>query len=109
MVQHLKLLKTGSLLMEVVVPKSRVLFQVNCTLAKLAVTFVYRNYKVAFNIGDQPRRGIGFGFSIGPGGVAGSINLPGVGRASGVFGGINAVQATVGDINNRVAQIRSSF
>jgi len=79
------------------------------TLAKLQITFVYRNYKVAFNVGDQPRRGIGFGFSIGPGGVAGSVNLPGIGRASGIFGGVNAVQATVGDINSRVAQIRSSF
>lgn len=77
------------------------------TPSKMSVTFAYRNYRVAFTIGDQPRRGIGFGFSIGPGGVAGNVNLPGVGSVAGIFGGIDAVQATVGSVNSRVAQIRS--
>ena len=79
------------------------------TPAKMAVTFVYRNYKVAFTIQDQPTRGIGFGISIGQGGVAGSVRLPGIANISGVAGGINTVQATIGSVNNRVAQIRKFF
>jgi len=75
------------------------------TIMQVALSFVSTDRLV--KIGDQPRRGIGFGFSIGPGGVAGNVNLPGVGSVAGIFGGINAVQATVGDVNSRVAQIRS--
>jgi hypothetical protein len=67
---------------------------------KLNVTFAYRNYKVAFRVQDQPKRGIGFGFSIGPGGVSGNVSIPGLGNINaGTIGGGTVVSGSVGGIN----------
>jgi hypothetical protein len=79
-------------------------------IARLGVTFVYRNYRCVFNKQDQPSVGIRGGFSIGPGGFSGALSIPGIGNiASSIGGGLKTVQATVGNINNKVAQIRRSF
>lgn len=79
-------------------------------IAKLSVTFAYRNYRCVFAKQDQPGLGRGFSFSIGPNGVSGSARLPGIGDIAGsIGGGLRTVQATVGNINNKVAQIRKSF
>jgi hypothetical protein len=79
-------------------------------LAKLSVTFAYRNYKCVFNKTDQPGLGLGFSFSIGPNGIAGSARLPGIGTISTAnLGGLKTVNAKIDGITNRVAQIRKSF
>lgn len=57
-------------------------------MARLTVTFAYRNYKVAFNKSQQPRFGSKFGFSIGPNGVAISGSIPGIGNISANGNGI---------------------
>lgn len=65
-------------------------------LARMVVTFTYRNYNVVFNKSAQPRFGAKFGFSIGPNGVALSGSIPGIGNISangngiaGAIGGVN--------------------
>lgn len=80
-------------------------------VARMNVTFAYRNYRCVFNKQDQPGLGRGFSFSIGPGGISGSARLPGIGDIAGSInrGGLKTVQATVGNINNKVAQIRKFF
>jgi len=79
-------------------------------VAKINVTFAYRNYQCVFAKQDQPGLGFGFSFSIGPGGISGSARLPGIGDIAGtVTGGLKTVNVNVGDINNRVAQIRKLF
>jgi len=79
-------------------------------VAKLSVTFAYRNYRCLFQKQDQPGLGRGFSISIGPGGISGSVRLPGIGDIAGaVTGGLKTVNVNVGDINNRVAQIRKLF
>lgn len=49
-------------------------------VAKMNVTFAYRYYRMAFNMQDQPKRGVSGGLSIGRGGVKGNINIPGLGN-----------------------------
>lgn len=49
-------------------------------IARLQVTFAYRNYKVVFNKADQPGMGFGFSFSLGKGGLKLGANLPGIGN-----------------------------
>lgn len=79
-------------------------------IAKLNVTFAYRNYRCVFAKQDQPGLGRGFSISIGTGGVSGSVRIPGIGDIAGsVTGGLKTVQAKIGDINNKVAQIRKFF
>lgn len=80
-------------------------------VARLNVTFVYRNYRCVFNKQDQSGQGFKGSFSIGPGGISGSLSIPGIGNIGGSLnrGGLKTVQATVGDIQNKVAQIRKSF
>jgi len=80
-------------------------------VAKLGVTFSYRNYKVVYAKQDQPGLGFGFSLNIGKGGLQGSARLPGIGNIAGALGGggLETVNATIGDINNRVAQIRKAF
>ena len=79
-------------------------------VAKLSVTFAYKNYQCVFAKQDQPGLGRGFSLSIGPGGISGSARLPGIGDISGaVLGGLKTVNARIGNINNRVAQIRKFF
>ena len=79
-------------------------------ITKLSVTFTYRNYRVAFRKQGQPSLGTGFSFSLGPDGFSGSLRLPGIGNLSaGNLGGLKTVNARIGDINNKVAQIRQSF
>ena len=80
-------------------------------IAKLSVTFAYRNYKCLFAKQPQSSRGRGFSLSIGPNGISGSARLPGIGDVSGTLnqGGLKTVNASVGDITNKVAQIRRSF
>jgi hypothetical protein len=80
-------------------------------LARMSATFSYRNYRCVFNKRNQPGLGFGFSFSIGPGGISGSARIPGIGNIAGSInrGGLKTVQATVGSINSKVAQIRKSF
>lgn len=80
-------------------------------IVKLSITFAYRNYKTTFFKQDQPGLGRGFSFSLGPNGISGSARLPGIGDIAGTLnrGGFKAVQARVGDIQNKVAQIRRVF
>ena len=79
-------------------------------VARMSITMAYRNYRCVFQKQDQPGLGRGFSFSLGPGGVAGSARLPGIGDISGaVLGGLKTVNARIGDVNSAVAQIRRSF
>lgn len=79
-------------------------------IAKLSVTFAYRNYRCVFQKQDQPGLGFGFSLGIGPGGISGSARLPGIGDIAGaVTGGLKTVNARIGDVNSAVAQIRKSF
>jgi hypothetical protein len=79
-------------------------------VAKLNVTFAYRNYKCVFQKSGQPGLGFGFSFSLGPNGISGSARLPGIGDISGAFGGgLKTVNAKIGNQLNRVANIRKSF
>lgn len=74
---------------------------------KLNVTFAYRNYKVAFRIQDQPKYGIGFGFSIGPGGITGNVRIPGLGNINaGTIGGVRAVSGAIGPLSGVFSKIR---
>lgn len=80
------------------------------TIAKLSVTFAYRNYKCVFQKQDQGTLGFGFSFNLGRGGIAGSLRLPGIGSINGALnGGVDTVTAKIGSINNPVAQIRKFF
>lgn len=80
------------------------------SVAKLSVTMAYRNYQCVFNKQNQPGLGFGFSFSLGPGGFSGSARIPGIGDIAGAIGGgLKTVNANIGGINNRVAQIRKSF
>lgn len=80
-------------------------------VAKLNVTFAYRNYQCVFAKQDQPGLGFGFSFSLGPNGISGSARIPGIGDIAGSLnrGGFKTVRATVNNINNKVAQIRKFF
>lgn len=51
-------------------------------MARLQVTFGYKNYKVVFNKQDQPGMGFGFSFSLGKGGLKLGARLPGIGNIS---------------------------
>jgi hypothetical protein len=76
-------------------------------IMKLNVTFAYRNYKVTFRKQEQPRLGIGFGISIGPGGVSGSVRIPGIGTVSSTSkGGLKAVTGKIGAVSAVVAKMR---
>jgi hypothetical protein len=68
-------------------------------VAKINVTFAYRNYKAVFNKRDQPSAGFGGGISIGPDGVLGNLRIPEIGRIAGASlgGGLKAVQAKIGE------------
>jgi hypothetical protein len=75
-------------------------------IAKMNVTFAYRNYKVVFQKSDQPGMGFGFSFNLGKNGLGGSLRLPGVGTISGsTGGGFKAVTAKSGVVSS----IRSFF
>lgn len=79
-------------------------------VAKLSVTMAYKNYKCVFQKQNQPGLGFGFSFNIGPGGISASARIPGIGTIGGnLGGGLKTVQASIGNINNKVAQIRKSF
>jgi hypothetical protein len=76
-------------------------------IMKLNVTFAYKNYKVSFRKQDQPRLGIGFGISIGPGGISGSVRIPGIGTVSTTSkGGLKAVTGKIGAVSAVVAKMR---
>ena len=77
-------------------------------VARLGVTFAYRNYKCKFTKQDQPEQGFGFSLSIGPGGISGSARIPGVGNISGSTA-TGSISANVGGKLGRVAAIRSAF
>jgi len=47
--------------------------------ARMPIQFTYKSYKSMFYKQDQPTKGISAGFSLGPGGFAGSLQIPGVG------------------------------
>lgn len=51
-------------------------------VARLQVTFSYKNYKAVFYRQDQAERGFGFSFSFGKGGLKLGANLPGIGNIS---------------------------
>lgn len=51
-------------------------------LARLQVTFAYKNYKAVFNKADQPGLGAGFSFSFGKGGLKLGGRIPGIGNIS---------------------------
>lgn len=75
---------------------------------RLNVTFAYKNYKVAFTKSEQSRFGKGFSLSIGPGGIAGSVRIPGIGTIAGNSnaGGLKAVTANLEGIKGIFAKIR---
>ena len=80
------------------------------SVAKLSVTMAYRNYQCVFQKQNQPGLGFGFSFSLGPNGISGSARIPGIGDIAGSLGGgLNTVNARIGDISNRFANIRRSF
>jgi hypothetical protein len=60
------------------------------SFARLQVSFSYQRYRAVFYNQDQPEKGISGGFSIGPGGISGSLNVPGIGTF-GAGGGRTAV------------------
>jgi hypothetical protein len=79
-------------------------------VARLQITFAYRNYKCVFAKQDQPGLGFGFSIGIGPNGISGSARLPGIGDIAGsITGGLKTVQANVGGVLGKVAAIRSFF
>jgi len=79
-------------------------------VARLSVSLAYRNYQVVFQKQDQPGLGFGFSFSLGAGGLSASARLPGIGDIAGsIGGGLKTVNARIGNINNRVANIRKFF
>lgn len=47
--------------------------------ARMVVSFSYQTYRVIFYNQDQAKKGISGGFSIGKGGIAGSLSVPGIG------------------------------
>jgi hypothetical protein len=68
-------------------------------IAKINVTFAYRNYKAIFNKRDQPTLGTQGAFRIGTDGtIAGNVRIPGIGSIGGTTlgGGFKAVQAKIG-------------
>ena len=78
-------------------------------IAKLGVTFAYRNYRCTFTKQDQPEQGFGFSLNIGPGGISGSARIPGLGNIAGAFSKVNAISANVSGKLGRVAAIRNLF
>lgn len=77
--------------------------------ARLGVTFAYRNYKCLYTKQDQPEKGFGFSVRLGTGGISGSVNIPSIGSIVGSSGIGGQINAAVGNINNRVASIRSAL
>jgi len=69
--------------------------------AELSVTFSYTDYKVVFYRSDQPGLGASFSFSFGPGGLAASARIPGVGNISGQTG-----LGVLGNVNTPFGAIR---
>jgi len=70
------------------------------SIARLSISFAYRNYKVIFNRKNQPGLGAGFFFNLGAGGSQFGITLPGVGNVSytketGFGGNIQPVSKTI--------------
>ena len=51
-------------------------------VAKISVTFAYKNYKAVFYNQDQPGLGSGFSFALGRDGIKLGLKLPGVGNIS---------------------------
>lgn len=81
-------------------------------IAKLSVTFAFRNYRfVNYSIQDQSTSGIGFGFSIGPQGISGSLRIPGVGNVAATLGGgLRSVTGNLlGPNGTRFANIASAL
>lgn len=76
---------------------------------RMGVTFAYRNYKCLFTKQDQPEKGFGFSVRLGTGGISGSLNIPSLGSIVGSTAVGGQINAAVGDINNRVASIRSAL
>jgi len=58
--------------------------------ARLQVTFSYQRYRAVFYNQNQAQKGISGGFSLGPGGLSGSLQVPGIGSFN-VGGGRSAV------------------
>jgi hypothetical protein len=52
------------------------------SIARMSVSFAFRNYKSVFYRQDQPGLGSAFSFKIGKGGIAGSVRIPGFGTIS---------------------------
>jgi len=77
--------------------------------ARLGVTFAYKNYKCLYTKQDQPDKGFGFSVRLGTGGISGSVNIPSIGSIVGSSGIGGQINAAVGNINNRVASIRSAL
>lgn len=76
---------------------------------RMGVTFAYRNYKCLFTKQDQPEKGFGFSVRLGTGGISGSLSIPSLGSIVGATEVGGQINAAVGNINNRVASIRSSL
>lgn len=87
------------------------------SVAKMTVTFAYRDYKVVYNEKGQPGLGLGFGVSINPGGAGGvltSLRVPNVGQINSAIGGgfnVGQIQSVFGRIQSRTAasQVPPSF
>ena len=71
--------------------------------AKLQVTFSYNRYTAVFNRQDQAKQGVGFGFSIGPGGLKANLNIPGIGSFNAGGGRFGAnIQPLVNGVSKKI-------
>jgi hypothetical protein len=58
--------------------------------ARLQVTFSFKKYRVVFYNQNQAKKGISGGFSLGPGGLSGSLQIPGIGSFNAGGGRVSA-------------------
>ena len=71
--------------------------------ARLQVSFTYHSYRAVFYNQDQAKKGISGGFSLGPGGLSGSLQIPGIGTFNAGGGRFGAnIQPLVGGISKKI-------
>jgi hypothetical protein len=71
--------------------------------ARLTVTFSYNRYTAVFNRQDQAKKGLSGGFSLGPGGLSGSLQIPGIGSFNAGGGRFGAnIQPLVGGVSKKI-------
>jgi hypothetical protein len=71
--------------------------------AKMNIMFHYKKYKAVFYNQDQAKKGISGGFSLGPGGLSGSLSIPGIGSFNAGSGRFGAnLRPLVGGISKKI-------